>query len=317
MAIDAISVLEAFAGYAKARGGTDAASRPPLLGTIDPDYTSGSPRVTFDGESTMSTKLYPYLESYQPRPGDRVLLTPIGASYMIVGAISAGAASTVPIGSVEMFAGEGSAIPAGWLVCNGSAISRDGYSELFAVIGTTWGVGDGSTTFNLPDMQGRVPVGAGEGAGLTSRLLASSGGTEAHTSVVWHGHFMPSHTHTAPDHMHQGPSHTHSISSTSTSYSNDTSHYHTTPIVERQQSTNTGGGPTGYTVTGASGYTGSANAPHYHWFSGSTNAGGTGWTTQNGATATSSGGAGYTTYEGDVAVDHMPPFATLIYIIKY
>ena len=50
-------------------------------------------------------------------------------------------------------------VPDGWLLCVGTAVSRTAYSSLFTVIGTTYGVGDGSTTFNLPDMQGNVPVG--------------------------------------------------------------------------------------------------------------------------------------------------------------
>lgn len=68
----------------------------------------------------------------------------------------------------------------GWLVCDGSAVSRTTYAALFAAIGTTFGVGDGSTTFNLPDGQGRSLVGVGTGSGLTARALADTGGEEAH-----------------------------------------------------------------------------------------------------------------------------------------
>lgn len=60
-------------------------------------------------------------------------------------------------GMIQMFAG--ATAPTGWLLCNGAAVSRTDYAELFAVIGTTYGAGDGSTTFNLPDMQGRFPLG--------------------------------------------------------------------------------------------------------------------------------------------------------------
>ena len=49
--------------------------------------------------------------------------------------------------------------PTGWLLCDGANVSRTTYADLFAVIGTTYGPGDGSTTFNVPDMSGRVPVG--------------------------------------------------------------------------------------------------------------------------------------------------------------
>lgn len=60
----------------------------------------------------------------------------------------------------------GVAAPTGWLLCQGQAINRATYAVLFAAIGTTHGAGDGSTTFNVPDMKGRVPVGVGQGAGL-------------------------------------------------------------------------------------------------------------------------------------------------------
>lgn len=81
-------------------------------------------------------------------------------------------------GTVQMFAG--ASIPSGWLECDGSAVSRTTYAGLFSAISTTWGVGDGSTTFNLPDLRGRVPIGVGTGVGLTARTLADTGGEEAH-----------------------------------------------------------------------------------------------------------------------------------------
>jgi microcystin-dependent protein len=64
-----------------------------------------------------------------------------------------------PPGTVISFAG--STAPEGWMLCDGAAISRTDYAGLFAAIGTTHGVGDGSTTFNLPNAQGLVPRGAG------------------------------------------------------------------------------------------------------------------------------------------------------------
>ena len=72
-------------------------------------------------------------------------------------------------GGSSAYAGEikalaGATIPAGWLVCDGSAINRIDFSALFAAIGSTWGAGDGSTTFNIPDLRGRTAIGAGKGA---------------------------------------------------------------------------------------------------------------------------------------------------------
>lgn len=97
----------------------------------------------------------------------------------------------VPAGSVTMFAG--ATAPTGYLLCDGTAVSRTLYADLFTAIGTTYGVGDGSTTFNLPDLRGRSPLAAGAGAGLTPRALAATGGAE---TVTLDATMMPSHTHT-------------------------------------------------------------------------------------------------------------------------
>lgn len=96
----------------------------------------------------------------------------------------------LPPGSIIAFAG--SSIPAGWKDCDGSAISRTTYANLFAVIGTTWGAGNGSTTFNIPDFRGRTLLGTGTGSGLTARSIAGTGGTETHTLVTAE---IPSHNH--------------------------------------------------------------------------------------------------------------------------
>ena len=65
------------------------------------------------------------------------------------------------VGFILPFTGPSAAIPTGWLACEGQAISRSTYSALFAKFSTTYGAGDGSTTFNLPDLRDRFPVGAG------------------------------------------------------------------------------------------------------------------------------------------------------------
>ena len=85
----------------------------------------------------------------------------------------------VPIGTILDFAA--ATPPTGYLVCNGDAVPRSTYAALFAVIGTTWGSGDGSTTFNIPDFRGRTSIGSGTGTGgnATAHALASKGGDEA------------------------------------------------------------------------------------------------------------------------------------------
>ena len=64
------------------------------------------------------------------------------------------------VGEIYMYAG--SVAPSGFLLCDGSSVSRSAYAELFDVIGTNFGQGDGSTTFGIPDLRGRVIVGAFE-----------------------------------------------------------------------------------------------------------------------------------------------------------
>jgi len=82
--------------------------------------------------------------------------------------------------------------PAGHLVCDGSSVSQATYAALFAVIGTTFGNAGGAGTFDLPDLRGRHPIGAGTGPGLSARALAATGGQEAHVLTVAE---IPAHTH--------------------------------------------------------------------------------------------------------------------------
>ena len=63
---------------------------------------------------------------------------------------------TIPAGTISQFAG--TAAPSGWLLCNGAAVSRTTYAALFAAIGTTWGVGNGSSTFNVPNLTAPNPL---------------------------------------------------------------------------------------------------------------------------------------------------------------
>lgn len=80
----------------------------------------------------------------------------------------------LPSGMIVSFGG--ASAPKGWLLCNGAAVSRTTYKNLFSAIGTSYGAGDGSTTFNLPDLRESVPVGAGtRGSGVTSHDTYSVG----------------------------------------------------------------------------------------------------------------------------------------------
>lgn len=96
------------------------------------------------------------------------------------------------IGEIKAFGG--SVAPNGWRICNGDVISRTDYSELFGVIGTTYGGGDGSTTFAIPDFRGRTAIGAGESiaTGHTVHALGEMSGEETHQLTASE---MAAHTH--------------------------------------------------------------------------------------------------------------------------
>lgn len=100
--------------------------------------------------------------------------------------------AVLPIAAIMPYAANTDPSGGSWIVCDGRPLDRDDYAALFAKIGTTYGVGDGSSTFNVPDLRGRTPIGAGAGTGLTNRALGAKGGAEKHTLTTGE---MPSHTH--------------------------------------------------------------------------------------------------------------------------
>ena len=122
-------------------------------------------------------------------------------------------ATASSVGDIKM--GGWAAAPSGWLLCQGQLVSRATYSALFAVVGTTFGAGDGSTTFGLPDLRGRSPMGSGTGTGLTARTLGANVGTETHTltgaqsGTSVHNHTQNSHNHTQDSHNHTQDGHNH------------------------------------------------------------------------------------------------------------
>lgn len=97
-----------------------------------------------------------------------------------------------PIGAVLPFAG--TSAPNLWLLCNGAAVSRTTYDELFSLIGTTYGAGDGSTTFNLPNLKGKIPVGL-DASQTEFDTIGETGGEKTHQLTVPE---LPAHTHTVP-----------------------------------------------------------------------------------------------------------------------
>jgi microcystin-dependent protein len=107
--------------------------------------------------------------------------------YEIAAPEAASAADPVPTGAILPYGG--AAAPTGFLLCDGSAVSRTTYADLFTAISTAFGAGDGSTTFNLPDLRGRFPI--GKAAAGTGSVLGGTGGTI--------------------DHVHTGAAHTHDV----------------------------------------------------------------------------------------------------------
>ena len=150
----------------------------------------------------------------------------------------------VPIGAVSSFAGPNNNLPSGWLLCDGSNVSRTTYYLLFLAIGTTYGAGDGSTTFTLPNLKGKIPVGL-DASQTEFDTLGETGGEKAHTLTT---NEMPSHSHTIND-----PSHTHTY--TTRTGNQDTDNAFGTEIAanETTGTINTSASTTGITINNTGG----------------------------------------------------------------
>jgi microcystin-dependent protein len=94
------------------------------------------------------------------------------------------------LGEIRMFGGNFA--PENWHFCDGTLLNIPEYNALYALLGTIYG-GNGTTTFGLPDLRGRLPIGQGQGAGLTNRLLGEKSGAETATVTLAQ---LPAHSHT-------------------------------------------------------------------------------------------------------------------------
>jgi microcystin-dependent protein len=194
-----------------------------------------------------------------------------------------------PVGVVKMFAG--SAAPAGYAICNGQTFDRTLYADLFALIGTTFGAGDGTTTFNVPDMRGRTAVGVGQGSGLRNRTRGQTGGAEDAT--------LPSHSHGASSGT-ESAAHAHSGNTGGQS----ATHVHAYDIGDRSVGSLGSGSNVLQQYQAGARSTGGASNDHSHAFNTSTESA----AHAHGVTVNAAGVAA-----GDM---NMPPFVGLNYIIK-
>jgi len=215
---------------------------------------------------------------------------------------------TVPTGCITMYGGTNDFIPAGWIICDGSAVSRSTYAKLFTVVGTIYGSGNGTTTFNLPNMQSRFPMGVGVGGG---NYLGNLGGNTTKTLGVTE---IPAHTHdVASSTTGAGGGHSHTVTGTTNEAG---SHSHPFTIKpdwasnSDGDSTNPkwGSGNQNYSAEPYNGNT-DVSGSHSHTVSGTAAAVGDHTHTIPASTTTSVGGG--------TAFSILPPFLVLNFIIKY
>lgn len=143
-AVQTAKIQDAAVTLAKLAAGSVNASKIVANSITNAQLASGT--ITFD---RLASAAIATLEQALAGTAQNVLMTP----YAVAQAIAAQIPPSIPSGFILPFAG--TAIPEGWLICNGAAVSRTEYASLFSAIGTKWGEGDGETTFNLPDLDER------------------------------------------------------------------------------------------------------------------------------------------------------------------
>jgi microcystin-dependent protein len=136
-----------------------------------------------------------------------------------------GGGGSVPTGVILPFGG--SAAPTSFLLCDGSLVNRITYATLFGVIGTAYGAGDGSTTFKLPDLRAKFPIGRDATVPKIDTLGETGGALD-------HVHSGPDHRHSGPEHAHSQVAHVHNLGNSPSSgggYSTSSvgGHDHTVP----------------------------------------------------------------------------------------
>lgn len=164
--------------------------------------------------------------------------------------------NVIPPGVINAYVS--SSIPSGWLLCDGSEVNRTTYAALFAIISTTYGAGDGSTTFNVPNLKGKVPVGR-DASQTEFDTLAETGGAKTHTLSASE---IPSHTHSFSATTSSNGSHTHTLSNSVFKSSGETSGLEVGAVDDATWGTRTtsSNGSHTHTVSGTTGSAGSGGA---------------------------------------------------------
>lgn len=153
--------------------------------TVTTSKTAGVTTVTITDIDGVHTATIDDGQTYEVPAGGIIGFegATIPAGYEEAGSIS------VPTGSIFPFAG--ATAPSGYLICDGAAISRTTYSDLFSLLSTTYGAGDGSTTFNIPNLKGKVPVGL-DSTDTDFDTLGETGGEKTNTLTI---NEIPAHNH--------------------------------------------------------------------------------------------------------------------------
>lgn len=215
-----------------------------------------------------------------------------------------------PVGAVKMWAGAktGASVPSGWLLCDASAVSRTTYAALFAVIGTSYGPGDGSTSFNVPNLNALETV---SGITLTANTRATTSPVSGIQSAD-HSHNGTSGAQSPTDHTHNG-----------TSGDNSVGHTHNTTANSGNQSANhthTWDHDAGETGNADTNLTSTANsAAHTHGWSATTTGGIVNNHTHNTTTGVQSADHTHNTTTGTQSADHTHNLGAVAvtFLIKY